>query len=70
MRAEFGSKPEDVLAAIGPGIGKCCYEVGIEVAQQLGQTTAGRVDLAEHNRRRFVGWYLLGSDASTAPLQA
>jgi YfiH family protein len=33
MRAEFGTKPEDVMAAIGPAIGRCCYEVGPEVAQ-------------------------------------
>lgn len=27
----FSSKPEDILVGIGPSIGKCCYEVGIEV---------------------------------------
>lgn len=31
MRAEFGSKPEDLIAAIGPGVGACCYAVGDEV---------------------------------------
>lgn len=31
MRLEFGSKPEDLVAAIGPGIGQCCYAVGEEV---------------------------------------
>ncbi len=31
MRAEFGSKPEDLIAAIGPGVGPCCYSVGDEV---------------------------------------
>jgi polyphenol oxidase len=31
MRLEFGSRPEDLVAAIGPGIGPCCYEVGDEV---------------------------------------
>jgi polyphenol oxidase len=31
MRLEFGSKPEDLIAAIGPGIGQCCYEVGEEI---------------------------------------
>jgi polyphenol oxidase len=31
MRLEFGSKPEDLVAAIGPGIGGCCYAVGEEV---------------------------------------
>ena len=33
MRFEFGSRPEDVVAALGPAIGPCCYEVGPEVAQ-------------------------------------
>lgn len=31
MRLEFGSRPEDLMAAIGPGIGPCCYAVGEEV---------------------------------------
>jgi polyphenol oxidase len=33
MRMEFGTQPEDVVAALGPGIGRCCYEVGYEVAR-------------------------------------
>ena len=32
MRMEFGTSPQDVVAAIGPSIGRCCYEVGSEVA--------------------------------------
>lgn len=31
MQHEFGSQPEDLIAAIGPGIGPCCYAVGEEV---------------------------------------
>jgi len=31
MRLQFGSKPKDLIAAIGPGIGACCYSVGEEV---------------------------------------
>jgi polyphenol oxidase len=31
MRLEFGSRPEDLVAAIGPGIGRCCYAVGEEI---------------------------------------
>ena len=33
MRMEFGTHPGDVVAALGPAIGRCCYEVGAEVAQ-------------------------------------
>jgi YfiH family protein len=32
MTKEFGSKPEDIRAAIGPSIGGCCYEVDEKVA--------------------------------------
>ncbi len=35
MRAEFGSKPQDLVAAIGPGIGRCCYVVGEEVRSEF-----------------------------------
>ena len=35
MRLEFGSRPEDLLASIGPGIGQCCYAVGKELKEQF-----------------------------------
>jgi len=31
LAAEFGSRPQDLLVAIGPSIGACCYEVGADV---------------------------------------
>jgi polyphenol oxidase len=31
MRRHFGSDPRNLIAAIGPGIQKCCYDVGEEV---------------------------------------
>ena len=33
MRMEFGTRPRDVVAALGPAIGRCCYDVGPDVAQ-------------------------------------
>jgi hypothetical protein len=33
MRMEFGTRAADVAAALGPAIGRCCYEVGPDVAQ-------------------------------------
>src|SRR5579872_3178802 len=50
MRREFGTQPANLFAAIGPGIGQCCYEVGEEVARQFGRESAGRIDLAAANR--------------------
>jgi polyphenol oxidase len=35
MRLEFGSQPEDLVAAIGPGIGPCCYAVGEELLSEF-----------------------------------
>jgi hypothetical protein len=54
MRAQFGSLAGDLDAAIGPGIGKCCYEVGPEVAAEFGQQGRAHVDLAEANRRQLM----------------
>ena len=54
MGEQFGTLPGDLHAAIGPGIGKCCYEVGPEVAAQFGQQGRAHVDLAEANRRQLM----------------
>ena len=35
MTAEFGTNPRDIIAAVGPAIGKCCYEVDRPVAQRF-----------------------------------
>jgi len=35
MKKEFGSLPQDIIAAIGPGIDLCCFEVGPEVYEEF-----------------------------------
>lgn len=53
MESEFGTRPAEVHAAIGPGIGKCCYEVGADVAAQFGETGVCCIDLTDANRRQL-----------------
>ncbi len=36
MKERFGSDPESIIAAIGPCIGACCYEVGDDVYEGFG----------------------------------
>lgn len=61
MRSRFGADPGDLRVAIGPCIGRCCFEVGEEVGEALlaaypdaaacilpGART--RIDLVEANR--------------------
>lgn len=58
MAVEFGTSPDDLVAAIGPGIGACCYEVGADVARQFGlpavpNVTRTHLDLARENRSQL-----------------
>jgi polyphenol oxidase len=54
MGERFGTRPGDLHAAIGPGIGKCCYEVGPDVAARFGAETRTHVDLPAANRRQLL----------------
>ena len=35
LTSRYGSRPADVIAAVGPSIGPCCYEVGPELASHF-----------------------------------
>jgi polyphenol oxidase len=41
LRETYGTKPEQLIAGIGPGIGSCCYEVGNEVCDAFGDRDSG-----------------------------
>ncbi len=45
MCEAFGSRPQDILAAIGPAIGACCFEVGEEVKDQFDASFIGKSKL-------------------------
>jgi hypothetical protein len=47
MRRNFGSNPKDILVAIGPGIGVCCYQIGDEVIEQFRSQFAYADELVE-----------------------
>jgi YfiH family protein len=58
MCREFGSDPSRMEAAIGPGIGLCCFEVGPEVAREFGPWESDAktcLDLARINREQLKG---------------
>jgi YfiH family protein len=45
LRREFGARPEDVVVALGPSIGACCYDVGTELIEAFRSAGfAGQVD--------------------------
>ncbi len=66
MAAEFGSNAEDLIGAVGPAIGACCYTVGDEVRERFGEAYAYagelfsqresglHLDLAAANRRQLL----------------
>jgi polyphenol oxidase len=35
LASSFGSRPEDLVVAVGPSIGPCCYEIGPEVRSRF-----------------------------------
>jgi len=40
LQTAFGCRPADLIAAVGPAIGPCCYEVGTDVVAEVERTFA------------------------------
>ena len=80
MTQAFDTRPGDVLAGIGPSIGRCCYEVGHPVIQhfsahfpwwrQVVADEAGslHLDLWETNRRQLLDAGLADEQITVAGL--
>ena len=50
MGRKIGTRPEDLVIVIGPGIGSCCFEVGPEVADQFTSIFPEREDLSKRTK--------------------
>ena len=54
MRREFGSKPEDLVAAVGPAIRQCCFAVGDEVREKFAAEFAYAAELFDEREQLHV----------------
>jgi polyphenol oxidase len=54
MADRFGTRPDDLVIAVGPGIGGCCFEVGPEVAIQFAKLFPERTDLDQKTKVDLV----------------
>lgn len=76
MQMEFGTRPQNVIAALGPGIGGCCYEVGHEVVKEFTakfanarEWFAGPVDALENgdNDPNWLPWLTMRPPGHAPP---
>ena len=58
LQREFGTHPREIVAAIGPSIGDCCYEVGPELVDAFAA--------AGHERYLIDRWFATPRDFGTA----
>ncbi len=53
MEQEFGSRPEDIYAAVGPHIGKCCFEVDAPVFAEFIKAFPEKGGFAEKKGEKY-----------------
>jgi polyphenol oxidase len=74
MGREFGSRPADLVAHIGPSAGVCCYVVGQDVAGRftpeviVHRSDGPYVDLKSANLRQLLAAGLLPERVDVSPL--
>jgi YfiH family protein len=73
LALDYETNPNDCVAAIGPSIGPCCFEVGPEVARQFTgffpeALDLAHIDLIEANRRALIAAGLAPENIETANL--
>lgn len=81
MTGDYGCRPGDILAAIGPGISKCCFETNEDVPQAMREALRAaaepyimesgngkfHVDLKGINALRFQRAGVLSTNIDTSP---
>jgi polyphenol oxidase len=55
LSSECGSRPHDLIVALGPSIGACCYEVGDQLLGEFHGAGAGQAELARWFTRTSSG---------------
>lgn len=59
LKKEFGSLPSNLLVGIGPCIGPCCYEVGLEVVARVDKEFFNRNDYIDRSSRNGRDYFNL-----------
>jgi YfiH family protein len=63
MIEEFSCKPSDIIAVIGPAIGKCCFEVKEDVLKQLAES----IDIQDAVGVETPTYFAIDAEAKSKP---